>query len=71
MVAAEYPTRPKELIDERMSLPKQGLNTNGMGLFWKSITSHTYVEEEEKSELKHKDSKAHLALLICANTIAP
>jgi len=57
-----FTTEFKKIIEDSDFPPDLAFNVNGTGLYWKKLTSRTYISREEKSAPGFKASKDQLNL---------
>jgi hypothetical protein len=65
--ASPFPAELQKIIDEGGYSPKQIINVDETGLFWKRMPSRTFISREEKQASGFKVSKERLSLLLGGN----
>ena len=65
--AKQYPEEFKGIIEEGGYCEEQVFNMDETALFWKKMTSRTFISREERVAPGFKPSKDRLTLLFCGN----
>ncbi|XP_064117867.1 tigger transposable element-derived protein 1-like [Macrobrachium nipponense] len=65
--AAKYPQAFMKIIQEKGYRPEQVFNMDGTGLFWKKMSSRTYLMKDEAKASGFKAQKDRVTLLMCGN----